>query len=135
MKERGYYTIELPDGGKIGLRFSTWTFKRFSEITGDLPLATMLNKMYELTISDIINLVLCAAECYSKEKKQKFEYNDFDAANWIDKMGGLAGEVFIEMLSTIKESFIDSSMEGENHREVDSPDNKSNNVAPVDAVL
>lgn len=135
MKERGYYIIELPDGGKIGLRFSTWTFKRFSEIAGNLPLAKMFDKMNEFTITDIINLILCAAECYSKEKKEKFDYSDFDAANWIDKMGGLAGERFIEMMGAITSSFTDNSMEGENHREVDSSDNKSNDVAPVNAVL
>lgn len=111
LKERGYYVIELSNGETIPLRFTTWTLKRFCEKRGNLP----LNQMFEIlgggggTIDDVIQLVLCAAECKAKEDKKDFNHTDFDACHWIDELGGLGGVKFKEMIEVIAQSTNDES--------------------------
>lgn len=110
LTERGYYQIVLSDNTIIPIRFSTWTLKRFCELRNNLTLSDLFDVLGASggTLNDFVLLVLCAAECAAKEKKQEFNYTDFDACNWIDEMGGLAGDKFIEMTNVLK-----TSMEGE----------------------
>ena len=106
LQERGYYQIVLSDNTVIPIRFSTWTLKRFCELRGNLT----LNQLFDVlgaggaTLGDFVLLVLCAAECLCKEKKEPFNYTDFEACNWIDEMGGMGGEKFNEMVQVIAQS-------------------------------
>lgn len=106
LTERGYYQIVLSNETVIPIRFSTWTLKRFCELRNNLT----LNQLFDVlgaggaTLSDFVLLVLCAAECVAKEKKEDFNYTDFDACNWIDELGGMGGEKFQEMTQVIAQS-------------------------------
>lgn len=128
MTERGYYTIQTP-AGKVGLRFSSWTFKRYSEMKGNIPFHALFQHIAEMTFSDFCDFLLCAAENYCKEQKEKFDYSDFDAANWIDYLGGINGKKFMEMNTVIADCFNDTSLDGTPHREVEATEDKSTDVA------
>ena len=66
-----------------------------------------------MTLSGFVSLLLCAAEYVSIKDKKEFEYTDMDAADWIDEMGGIAGDGFVAMLKVIVETFTDGSTNGQ----------------------
>lgn len=66
-----------------------------------------------MTLSGFVSLLLCAAEYVSLKDKKEFEYTDMDAADWIDEMGGIAGDGFVAMLKVIVETFTDGSTNGQ----------------------
>lgn len=114
LQQRGYYTISLGNGTKIPLRFCTWTFKRFCEVNGNMTLTQLQDALSSgMTLSGFVSLLLCAAEYVSIKEKKEFLYNEMDASDWIDEMGGIAGSGFMAMLSVIVESFTDSGANGQ----------------------
>lgn len=114
LQQRGYYTIKLGDGKQIPLRFCTWTFKRFCEVNGNMTLTQLQDALSSgMTLSGFVSLLLCAAEYVSIKDKKEFEYTDMDAADWIDEMGGIAGDGFVAMLKVIVETFTDGSTNGQ----------------------
>lgn len=66
-----------------------------------------------MTLSGFISLMLCAAEYVAKKEKRDFAYNDIDASDWIDEMGGIAGNGFVAMLKVITETFTDGAANGQ----------------------
>jgi hypothetical protein len=114
LQQRGYYTINLGDGKQIPLRFCTWTFKRFCEVNGNMTLTQLQDALSSgMTLSGFVSLLLCAAEYTCLKDKKDFTYTDMDAADWIDEMGGVAGEGFVAMLKVIVETFTDGSTNGQ----------------------
>lgn len=114
LQQRGFYTIELSDGTKVPLRFCTWTFKRFCEVNGNLSLSKLQEALSDgMTLSGFVSLILCAVEYMCKKEKRDFNYTDIDASDWIDEMGGIAGNGFIAMLKVITETFTDNSSNGQ----------------------
>lgn len=111
LQERGYYTIELSDGKKIPLRFCTWTFKRFSELNGDMSLGKIMEIFEEISIKHLVSLLLCAAEYTAIKNKETFSYSEMDASDWIDDMGGIAGTKFLAMIEGIAKSISDKPSE------------------------
>lgn len=100
--QTGSYTIELSDGKKIPLRFCTWSLRRFCELNGNLTLKELQEVLNEgLSITRLTSLLLCAAEYVCVKEKREFTYTDFDAAEWIDELGGIAGKGFGDMLLAI----------------------------------
>jgi len=105
LKQRGYFTIET-GGKKVVLRFCTWTFKRFCELNGDLSLVqlqTLLSTGFSM--NQFICLILCASEYEFIKTEKPFPFNDVHACEWIDDLGGLAGDKFIEMIKVVTDSF------------------------------
>lgn len=66
-----------------------------------------------MTLSGFVSLLLCAAEYVCVKEKKEFAYTDIDASDWIDEMGGVAGEGFVAMLRVIVETFTDGSTNGQ----------------------
>lgn len=106
LTERGYYQIVLSDNTVIPIRFSTWTLKRFCELRGNLTLQQLFEVLGAggATLNDFVLLILCAAECVAKEKKEQFTYGDVEVCNWIDDMGGMGSEKFRELVGAITAS-------------------------------
>lgn len=127
LTERGFKEIELSDGKKIGLRFSTWTIKRFCELNGNLTLPQYLQKVVEneFTMAELISLILCGAETYCKSKKMPFAYTDFDVSEWIDDLGGIGSEKLSEIFGLHVQSLTDESTEPHN-KEGEASETKSN---------
>jgi hypothetical protein len=66
-----------------------------------------------MTLSGFVSLLLCAAEYMCLKEKKEFGYNDLEASDWIDEMGGIAGPGFRAMLQVITETFTDGSINGQ----------------------
>lgn len=114
LQQRGYYTINLGDGKKIPLRFSTWTFKRFCEQNGNMTISQLQDALSSgMTLSGFVSLVLCAAEYVCLKEKTEFSYTDMDASEWIDEMGGIGGAGFIAMIGVMVDSFTDKGAAGQ----------------------
>ena len=114
LQQRGCYTISLGNGKKVHLRFCTWTFKRFCEINGNMTLSQLQDALSSgMTLSGFVSLLLCAAEYVCLKEKKEFNYDDMDASDWIDDMGGIAGKAFVEMLAVLTSSFTDNGSNGQ----------------------
>ena len=99
LKERGYCDIKVGDE-VISLRFCTWSLKRFCETNGNLTFSQLLEKLSgSLSLTDITNLLLCAAEYQYVKEKKPFPFTDLDASDWIDEMGGINGAAFLKVLN------------------------------------
>ena len=66
-----------------------------------------------MTLRGVNSLLLCAAEYMCVKDKKEFAYTEMDAADWIDEMGGIAGDTFLEMIRVILSSFTDNSTKEE----------------------
>lgn len=109
LQQRGYYTIELSDGGKVPLRFCTWTLKRFAELNNNMSLVEMSSALKDgLGYGSMASLLLCAAEYVCIKEKREFSFTELDACDWIDEMGGLSGAGFLAMVNVIVQTYSDS---------------------------
>lgn len=66
-----------------------------------------------MTLKGFVSLLLCASEYVCIKENKDFSYTDMDASDWIDEMGGIAGNGFVAMLKIIVESFTDSGSNGQ----------------------
>lgn len=96
------YTIELSDGNKIPVCFGTWSLARFCELNGNLSFTAMQDLFSnEISYKHIISLLLCGAEHHCKKHNLPFNYNDVEAADWIDDMGGMLSDKFQHVMTLI----------------------------------
>ena len=96
--QKGHYTINLEDGTKIPIRFTTWGFRRLSEEKGqsvDEFEKTLKGGL--LTTEDLVRLIYYAALWVANSQKKDFTYTEFDVWNWIDGVGGTRSPQLIEM--------------------------------------
>ena len=104
LQSRGYYTFKA-GGEDITIRFCTYSIKRFCERNGNLTASGFFEKMAgEFTLSEFVDLLLCAAEAVAVEHKKEFAYTDFDASNWFDEIGGFASPGFKEIIQVLVQS-------------------------------
>ena len=97
---RKEFEIHLDSGEIIKGKYSTWSIKRFCD-KKSLSLADLDKKMNaeNLTIDDLIEIILCAVEHKQRESGLPFIYKDFDVCNWIEEMGGLQSDDFMRLQS------------------------------------
>jgi hypothetical protein len=107
MIPKGHYTLTF-DGKEINLRFTTWTMSRFAEISGGLSFSEVVELFAEgkLTIKQIINLLLAGAEYVCLRENKKFSYNELDASDWIDSLGGPFAPKVQELLVVVAKSLV-----------------------------
>lgn len=114
LQSRGCYTIELSDGTKVPLIFRTWTFKRFCEMNGNLSFEQFQSVLSDgFNFSQIVSLLLCAAEYACRKENKEFNYDDMSACEWIDEMGGIGGKGFLDMLAVLTQTFADEGSNGQ----------------------
>lgn len=123
LQQRGYYTIKLGDGKQIPLRFCTWSLMRFCELnktvdeSGKLVPMTLFELQTELTsgmtLKGVSSLLLCASEWICIQDKKEFTYTEIDATDWIDELGGIASDEFLELIKVIISSFSDKGQKEE----------------------
>ena len=106
---RGYYSIDI-DGKKVEFFFKTWTLIRFCERNGNLTLSELFNLIGSdgLTLTQITDLLLCAVEYKFVKDKEQFPYDNFDACDWIDELGGVGGAAFLQLIGKLVESVSDN---------------------------
>jgi len=105
---KGLYTIEI-DGNKIDLYFKYWSLCQFSERNGNLSLGSLLELLGDnaFTPSQYADLLLCAAEYKFVKEGKQFPYTLFDAKEWIDEIGGIAGTAFLEIVGLLAKTIND----------------------------
>lgn len=107
LQERGYYELVVK-GDKIRLRFCTWSIKRFCEVNGNISIGSMIELFQGgFTLSQIISMILCAAEYICIKDKKDFVYTDMDASDWIDEIGGINSPGFASIIEVAGKSLLD----------------------------
>jgi hypothetical protein len=99
MIEKGYYTLTV-EGQEIKMRFCAWTMSRFAELSGGLSFSDTVELFADgkLTIKQIINLLLAGTEYVCLRTNQQFTYNELDAGDWVDSLGGIFSPKLQELL-------------------------------------
>lgn len=96
---RKEFEFTLKDGTKIKGQFSLWAVKRFCD-----KLKLSLSQLGErlgadkVTFDDTCQVLLCAVEYTARKNKLPFSYNDVDACDWIEELGGLDGENYLALM-------------------------------------
>lgn len=109
LNQRGFYLFKREDGSEVKMLFRTWTFQRFSEINGGLSYQQMIEMLTTgFGIKQMADLILCAAEYVYLKESRPFPYTNIDACEWIDEMGGLSGNAFLQVIKTATDSLTDS---------------------------
>lgn len=104
---RKVFEIVLEDGAIIKGQFGTWALKRFTDKFG-LSLGEAEQKLQ--SISGAIDYILTAVEYIVRKEKQPYEYNDMNACDWIDALGGHNSEQFLSLLKhTVDENGVDDT--------------------------
>lgn len=109
MFEKGHYTLTV-DNQEIKLRFCTWTMSRFAETSGGLSFSEVVDLFAEakLSLRQIINLLLAGAEYVCKKENKPFSYNELDAAEWVDSLGGIFSPQLQELLVFVAHNLMPS---------------------------
>lgn len=81
-------------------QFSLWSVKRYCD-KKKLSLSGLALQMEEssMSLDDMALMLLCAVEYTSKKNKEGFAYSDIDACDWIEELGGLTGEKYLELMN------------------------------------
>ena len=101
---RGQFELTLSDGKKIPMRFCTWSLKRFCQLQkiGPSDIGEALSG--QTSLDAIVNLLRSAAEYPLYSIGVTPEFTEIEVCDWIDDMGGMGSNKFLEIMSTLSES-------------------------------
>lgn len=101
---RGQHELILSDGKKIPMRFCTWSLKRFCQLQGIGPTEIGNALSGSTSLDAIVNLLKSAAEYPLYSQGITPSFTEIEVCDWIDDMGGMAGQKFQELMSVLSES-------------------------------
>ena len=101
---RGHFELTLSDGKKIPLRFCTWSLKRFCQLQGIGPSEIGEALSGQESLDAIVNLLRAAAEYPLYKEGITPDFTDMVVCDWIDDMGGMAGQKLQDLLAVLAES-------------------------------
>ena len=101
---RGHYELKLSSGEKVQLQFCTWSLKRFCKLQGIGPSEIGDALSGNDALEAITNLLTAAAEYPLYKQGITPSFTDMDACDWIDDLGGIAGDKFQEVMAALTES-------------------------------
>lgn len=91
---RKEFEIVLDDGQIVNGKYGIWAVKRFCDKKG-LSLQQMIESLGgKQSLDDVVETILCAVEYSCRKVGKGFTYTDIDVCEWIEAMGGFAGEEF-----------------------------------------
>lgn len=96
------FKFKLESGLEISGKFGTWAANRLSLKKGWnlTTLMTFMSDTENLTLDDIIQLILCTVEYkWRKDQKGSFPYSDIDACEWLEEFGGIDSELFVKLIN------------------------------------
>ncbi len=95
------FMITLESGLQIKGKFGTWQLKRFCQRKGNIPLSKVQEVLANDTVSldDIVLMILSAVEYFSVKQGVSCTYTDLDVSEWIDELGGVAGDALKEVFN------------------------------------
>lgn len=97
---RKEFEITLDDGTVIPGKFGTWALRRLTD-RYKVSL-TDANKVLG-TLSGLLDYLLCAVEYSARKNSQPFSYTDFHVAEWVDELGGIGSENYINLMKHTEE--------------------------------
>lgn len=111
---RKEFEIKLSDGQIISGKFGTWAMKMFCIKKGvDIQefgqfFAIRSDKNPEgLTVIEVVDnfalFLLCAVEYSVRKSGKAFNYNEINAYDWIDEMGGTESEDFTKLVNLMSD--------------------------------
>lgn len=94
---RKAFEIDLESGTVRG-QYSFWVTVRLCQRNG-WSMSQLDEKMNadNLTLSDVVTLLLCAIEYSCRKDKIPFTYTDIDVADIIEELGGITGDNFLKV--------------------------------------
>lgn len=99
---RKEFIITLENGDEVNGQFGTWALKRFGDkrnvgLSGIIdsilkekknPDGTAVliegEKQYDISINDMIDLIVCACEYKARQAGKKFTFDDLQFCKWMD---------------------------------------------------
>lgn len=96
---RKEFEITLEDGTIINGQFSLWAVKRFCDKL-KLTLSQLGERMQadKVTMDDTCQVLLCAVEYKTRKAGKPFGYTDIDACDWIERLGGIESENYLNLM-------------------------------------
>jgi hypothetical protein len=91
---RKCFEIHLEGGEVISGQYGTWALSRFCDRIG--VTLTDLSKRMEKGI--------CSVEYTCRKEKKSFAFNDLDAAQWVDALGGVGSEQVARLINHLMPS-------------------------------
>lgn len=101
---RGQFELTLSDGKKIPMRFCTWSLKRFCQLQGIGPSEIGEALTGKNSLEAIVNLLKASAEYPLYSQGITPSFTDVEICDWIDDMGGMAGQKLQDLLAVLAES-------------------------------
>jgi hypothetical protein len=98
-------------------QFGLWAVKRFCD-KNKLTLSQLGERLSvdKVTFDDTCQVLLCAVEYKCRTEKKPFMYDDVDACEWIESLGGFGGDDYISLMK---------------HSSAEEPDEKKNHLAEL----
>lgn len=96
---RKEFEITLDDGTIIKGQFGTWALKRFCDKRGYTLQQLQDAFTSNISMSDILEFVLCAVEQKARQTGETFSFTDVHAGMWLDELGGMNGEKFSKLFN------------------------------------
>ncbi len=93
---RKEFEITLSDGTVIRGQYGTWALKRFCDKFG-YSLKDAGTHLHDPSLDEVVQYVLAAVEYPFAKKGDKCPYNDVDACDWIDQVGGIQSPEFAKL--------------------------------------
>jgi len=126
---RKEFAICLSDGTEIKGKFGTWAMKRFCD-KRNIGLTQMMqrftieqknpdgsavvdqqgNIIYDIALSEVIDLILCAIEYAARRENKKFTLTDVQFCDWMDEYmhdtgeSGVIAKIYLHSLDEQKKS-------------------------------
>lgn len=90
---RKSFEILLDDKSVVRGQYSLWSVKRYCD-KKKLSLAQLEEQLNiaNISLDDIVMLILCAVEYTSRKSKEGFSYSDVDVCDWIEQLGGISSD-------------------------------------------
>lgn len=95
---RKEFEITISDGTVIRGQYGTWALKRFCDKFG-FSLKQAGGHLQDPSLDEVVQYVLAAVEYPCAKKGEKCAYNDVDACDWIDQLGGIQSADFVKLFS------------------------------------
>jgi hypothetical protein len=101
---RKSFEIHLEDGEVIAGQYGTWALSRFCDRIG-VTLTDLSKRMEKgITMNDLLLFILCSVEYTCRKEKKSFAFNDLDAAQWVDALGGVGSEQVARLINHLMPS-------------------------------
>lgn len=95
------------EGKVIPGKFGTWCWSRMCQLKGG-TLDDLQARLAAPSISDVLEIILCAVEQAAREQGIPFSYTDVHVGMWLDVYGGIGSEEVAKLLKHMTSELVPS---------------------------